>query len=34
MRRTNLVLEGFRGQAARPGGPRPAVVEENVSRRN
>jgi hypothetical protein len=30
---TNLVLQNFRGQAARPDGPLPAVVEEDVTRR-
>ncbi|MBI5383565.1 MAG: right-handed parallel beta-helix repeat-containing protein [Verrucomicrobia bacterium] len=30
---SNLVLQGFRGQAARPAGPLPAVAEENVTRR-
>jgi hypothetical protein len=29
---SNLVLQGFRGQAARPDGPLPAIVEENVTR--
>jgi len=31
---SNLVLQNFRGQAARPDGPLPAVVEENVTRRS
>jgi hypothetical protein len=31
---SNLVLQNFQGQAARPDGPLPAVVEENVNRQH